>query len=70
MIINCNEPEGNAFNIAAAVVRHLRDQKVPEEAIDEFRRHMMASASYWELLDAATTITEGEITFINIPKVQ
>lgn len=68
--IDCTKPEGNAFHIIGAVRRHLRSQRVPDETIRKFTDMLQSSASYWELLDAAITITEGEIDFINIPRKQ
>lgn len=69
MRINCKRPEGNALYIIGAVVRHVREQGLTDsDALDKIRDQMYASASYWELLDAATTITQGEIEFINVPE--
>lgn len=67
MIIDCTKPEGNSFAIIGSVRRLLQEQSAPEETIDRFIQMMLSSASYWELLDAAITITGGEVDFINIP---
>jgi hypothetical protein len=66
--IDCKAPEGNAYVIMAQVNQILHDNNVPEDVIEKIMANLMSSASYWELLDAAITITEGEIEFINIPE--
>lgn len=67
MLINCQAPEGNALCIIATVTQFLRSNNVPDDVVRFYADHMMSSASYWELLDAVITITQGEVDFINIP---
>lgn len=66
--IDCHAPEGNAFAIMSAVADVLHSQGVPNEVIHEFIVAMASSSSYFELLDAAITITEGQISFVNAPR--